>query len=414
MKTPRIAVVSFPGNNCEVESMRSIRQAGMEPVYFRWNEDRSVLKNIDGYFLPGGFAYEDRGRSGMVAARDPLLDHIRGEASAGKAVIGVCNGAQVLVESGLIPNGDGLQMSLARNAIKTGEGFVGVPFLSEWVHITRMCKKGRCAADAWDGVMHVPIAHGEGRYTTSDQSLLAELKANDQIVFCHGDENGVVSENVTVTPNGAMLAIAGLCNPEGNVVALMPHPERAREGGLPFFRSIRDWIVTGKGRPSQRTAAKSESWKVPSRTPKGTEIFIETIIVNNEERTVEQAGRRVVARLKLKQWKYLSVPDDRVKDVLADLTIFNANKERAVLRRNDRLSRWNASVKKEENVEELFGQKRVLLRRDIPDTGSSAWGKGAETGVAYGVEGVTEEDLRNRALLEVFCNPHSSTLEFLR
>jgi phosphoribosylformylglycinamidine synthase len=385
----------------------------MEPVYFRWNGDRKLLKNIDGYFLPGGFAYEDRGRSGMVAARDPLLDHIRGEAAEGKTVIGVCNGAQVLVESGLIPNGDGLQISLAHNAIKTPTGFKRLPFLSEWIWITRSCEKGRCAADGWDGVMHIPLAHGEGRYTTTDASLIKALQENDQLAFSYCDTNGKISEDVSVTPNGATLAIAGLCNPEGNVVALMPHPERAREGGQPFFNSIREWIVAGKGKARSRNAAAPGTWSVPARAAKGTEIFIETIIVNNEERTVEQAGKRVAPALRLKQWKYLSVPDSVVKDVLADLTVFNANKERAIVRRGQKFSKWDASSKKEEALaKEPFDGKRVLLRRDIPDT--SSWGAGSETGVAYGIEGVVDNDLQNRALLEVFGNPHSSTLEFLR
>src|SRR3989344_5848763 len=131
MSSPRIAVISFPGNNCEVESLRAVKQAGMEAVSFRWNDDRSKLKDIDGYFIPGGFSYEDRGRSGMVAARDPLMEFIGQEAEAGKVVIGNCNGAQILIESGLVPIGKELSMSLARNAIKTADAFVSPGFLSE-------------------------------------------------------------------------------------------------------------------------------------------------------------------------------------------------------------------------------------------------------------------------------------------
>ena len=87
-KVPRIAILSFPGNNGEVESMRVIRRVGMEAIYFRWNDDRAKLNDVDGYFIPGGFSYEDRGRSGMVAARDPLMEYIGAEAQAGKVVIG--------------------------------------------------------------------------------------------------------------------------------------------------------------------------------------------------------------------------------------------------------------------------------------------------------------------------------------
>ena len=167
MKTPRIAIVSFPGNNCEVESMRAIRNAGMEAVYFRWNDDVSRLKDIDGYFIPGGFSYEDRGRAGMISARDPILEFIKEEAAKGKVVIGNCNGAQVLIESGLVPNAQGLQMSLAHNAVD-GEA---TGFLSEWIWCTPSCAQDRCATSDWTGAMHMPIAHGEGRFTTTDKAL---------------------------------------------------------------------------------------------------------------------------------------------------------------------------------------------------------------------------------------------------
>ncbi len=419
MKTPRIAILSFPGNNGEVESMRVIRRNGMEPVYFRWNDDHAKLKDVDGYFIPGGFSYEDRGRSGMVAARDPLMDFIRGEAAAGKVVIGICNGAQVLVESGLIPNAQGLQMCLARNAIQTPDGVKGTPLLSEWVWITRSCKRGRCATAFWDGVMQIPIAHGEGRFTTNDKNLIAELQKNDQIAFRYCDAGGNVSEDPSITPNGSMLAIAGICNPAGNVIALMPHPERAQGQGEAYFASMREWILGRAQRgqttqTAQRTQTSAASVSLPMRSGKNVEVFIETLITNNEERTVEQAAKRVTPSLKLKQWKYFSVPEQTVMKLFGDLTVFNSNKEKAIIRRGGRISRWNASKKAEEALpENIFSGRTVLLRRDIPDTGAGAFGQGSETGVAYGVENVTDQELSSSKLLEVFCNPHASTLEKL-
>lgn len=397
---PRIAIVSFPGNNGEVESMCVIRRVGMEPVFFRWNDDRAKLKDVDGYFIPGGFSYEDRGRSGMVAARDPLLEFIGAEAQAGKVVIGICNGAQVLVESGLIPSAQGLQMSLARNAIKTGKGIQGLPLLSEWIWITRSCEKTRCATSNWDGVMQIPIAHGEGRFTTRDSGLLAELKKNNQIAFSYCDAQGIVSEDPMITPNGSELAIAGICNPEGNVIALMPHPERAMGKGDAYFGSMKVWIESGKrAKMAERVKRSSvQNVQLSIRKTQNVEIFIETIITNNEERTVEQAARRVAPALKLKQWKYLCVPESAVKKVLADLTVFNANKERAF-------------IKKGVSGSEFIGQRMVLIRRDIPDVGAGAWGAGSETGVAYGISGVSDQELTSSKLLEVFANPNASTLE---
>ncbi len=414
MRTPRIAIVSFPGNNGEVESMRVIRRNGMEPVFFRWNDDRKLLTDIDGYFIPGGFAYEDRGRSGMVAARDPLMDFIRVEADEGKVVIGICNGAQVLVESGLIPYGEGLEMSLARNAIKTQQGIQGLPLLSEWIWITRTCTKDRCATSHWDGVMQIPIAHGEGRFTTRDRDLIQELKKNDQIAFSYCDAAGSVSEDPLITPNGSMLAIAGICNPAGNVIALMPHPERAQGRGDAYFASMKQWIERGPRGQRGPTGPTTSSQKIelPSRKPKEAEIFIETIITNNEERTVEQAARRVAPSLTLKQWKYFSVPDSSVANVLSDLTVFNANKERAIIRRGGEWKGWNAITKSEQSLGSSLS-KVILLRRDIPDTGAGAFGKGSETGIAYGIEDISDQELCSSELLEVFANPHASTLERL-
>lgn len=411
-KTPRVAIVSFPGTNGEVESMRAIRAAGMEPVFFRWNENPETLRQMDAYFIPGGFSYEDRGRSGMVSARDPIMDVIREEAAKGKVVIGICNGAQVLIESGLVPNGEGLQMCLARNAIQTKGGVKGLPLLSEWVHITPSCKKGRCATAYWEGIMHIPISHGEGRFTTSDPHILKKLQENDQIAFSYCDPDGKISEDPSVTPNGAMLAMAGVCNPEGNVIALMPHPERAPENGAPYFASMKQWITERGLTPAKERVVADSKESIPAHKTSLTEIFIDTLIVNNEERTVEQAARRIAPQLKLKQWKYLAVPEASVPTVLADLTIYNANKERATIRRGNTLTRWNAAAKREEQAS-VFSQKTLLLRRDMPDTGASAWGKGSETGVAYGMQGITEEELMHSRLLEVFCNKNSSTLERL-
>lgn len=396
MNKPRIAIVSFPGNNGEVESMRVIRRNGMEPVFFRWNADRSIVKDVDGYFIPGGFSYEDRGRSGMVAARDPLMDFLRDEAAAGKVIIGICNGAQVLVESGLIPNAEGLQMALAHN--------IDGSFLSEWVWITRACGSERCATSNWNGVMHIPIAHGEGRFTTRDPDLIAELQTNDQIAFRYCDAEGNVSEDPAITPNGSMLAIAGVCNPEGNVIALMPHPERAQGNGEAYFASMREWMLKGRTRAGRaKIKNKVESQALPIRQPKNVEIFIEALITNNEERTVEQAARRIVPTLTLKQWKYVSVPEASVPNVLSDLTIFNANKESAYLRRGKALSKWNAQRKVDEAMEGDFSKGIALLRTE----------QNSDRGVAYWIDGVSDNDLSSPKLLEVFANPHSSTLERL-
>ncbi len=419
MSKPTIAVVSFPGNNCEFESLRAIASSGMEPLYFRWNDDRQKLANVDGYFLVGGFSYEDRGRSGMVAGRDALMEHIARDAQEGKVVIGNCNGAQILVESGLIPLDHGLRMSLARNVMQTADGFLSPGFLSQWVWITPTCKRDRCATSDWAGPMHLPIAHGEGRFTTNDRDVIEELRKNDQLAFSYCDETGTVSEDPIVTPNGSMFALAGICNPAGNVIALMPHPERTTHG-KPYFDALRKWAE--KGRTMFKDIGSSLMGNgvvgdLPVKEPRGIQIFIDTIIVNNEERTVEQTARKFAPLLCLKQWKYLATQEKNPAELLADLSVFNPNKERAFVRREGRLYHWNHSAKREDPMTDekasalLAGTK--LLRRDLPDTGAKNLGRGGETGICYACSNVAEQAL-DRNLLEVFSNPHASELHILR
>jgi len=411
---PRIAVVSFPGNNCEVESMRAIRQAGMEPQFFRWNDDRALLEGVAGYFIPGGFSYEDRGRSGMVAGRDDLMDFIGQEAEAGKVVIGNCNGAQILIESGMIPLGEGLRMSLARNALKDASGVRSPGFLSEWVWIRPSCAATRCATSDWNEPMHLPIAHGEGRFITTDPDLIAALHEREQIAFSYCDAQGKISMDASVTPNGSTEGIAGICNPAGNVVALMPHPERTQNGN-PYFASLRTWIQKSTKQFESIKKDSPSPWNMPERTARGMEIFIDTIIVNNEERTVEQIAKKFVPGIRLKQWKYFSLKTSDPSIVLGNLALFNMNKERAYIRRGDEIARWNGVKKSEEPLASAEVKAILagiaLLRRDVPDTGAAGLGANAETGVCYVCTNASEQKLFLPVALEVFANPHASTLE---
>jgi phosphoribosylformylglycinamidine synthase I len=381
----------------------------MEPVFFRWNDDVSKLADIDGYFLPGGFSYEDRGRAGMVAARDPLLDFIRSEAASGKPVIGNCNGAQILVESGLIPLADKLHMCLARNVVE-GEA---AGFISEWVHITPSCAQNRCVTSDWSGVMAMPIAHGEGRFTTKDVGLLEELQKNDQIAFSYCDSEGNISKEAPVTPNGSALAIAGICNPAGNVVALMPHPERTL-GGDEYFASMKRWIEKGESTKFAEIQIQGAEFSLEEKTQAPLEIFIDTLIVNNEERTVEQAAKRFVPQIELSQLQYLAPVGKQPAEVLNTISIFNPNKEVAYIRRGEKVFVWNSGTNSEEEISKSpFSGGITLLRTEEPDTGGLALGAGSETGVCYVCKNLSPEDINKREVLEVFANPHSALLSTL-
>ena len=415
MKKPLFAIPSFPGSNGEVDNLRTLKRCGFDAFVFRWNDSTEKLKDVDGYFFGAGFSYEDRGRSGMVAARDPLFSFMRSEAAKGKVIVGNCNGAQVLVESGLIPLGDSLRLCLAHNAYRESDGEWKSPgFLNEWVWITPACKKDRCATSNWSGAMHIPIAHGEGRFVTRDPDLIAELEKNGQVAFRYCTPDAVPSAKAPITPNGSVSGIAGICNVEGNVVALMPHPERTERGDR-YFLSIAKWLQSRRKNLFTQISTTSSTAKVqiPTRLPMLFEVYIDTIITNNEERTVEQAARRINPKVRLKQYRFVGLKGDRVKELLSSLSFFNPHKEVAYVRSRNVFQKWNPDTRTLEKATHPVLRGISLLRRDEPDRGGLALGGDCETGVCYDCREISESVLTTPSICEVFCNPHSSTLERL-
>lgn len=237
MADKRIALIQFPGSNCEWETKRAAETAGLVCDVFRWNLDPAVLPDYDGYIIGGGFSYQDRVRSGVIASKEPIMKVVFQQVTGhGKPVLGICNGAQVLIEAGLIPglNPGNVEMGLAPNYHDPDNRIAG--FCCRWVYLKHAIPQGRCVLTSeipQGEVFPIPIAHGEGRFSTNNPELIDQLRENNQIVFQYCDENGNVDESRAVNPNGAMANIAGLCSPDGNVLGMMPHPERAT-----FLRQI--------------------------------------------------------------------------------------------------------------------------------------------------------------------------------
>ncbi len=233
LKKPNIAVIYFPGNNCEEETLRAVLASGMDGKIVRWNE-RNGIEKYDGYIIPGGWGYEDRIRAGVIMAKDPVFGIIKKEAESAKPVLGICNGAQALVECGMIPGlKNKVEMALAPNKN---------PFISgyycTWIYVKSEQEKERCAFTKFmqkDEVIAVPIAHGEGRFTTKDDELIDKLIKNRQVIFRYSAKGGKIEDKFPINPNGAVHNIAAICNKKGNVMAIMPHPERAS-----FIRQLPD------------------------------------------------------------------------------------------------------------------------------------------------------------------------------
>ncbi len=220
----RVAVVRFPGSNCDEDARRAAERAGAE-AFFVWHRD-TALGGADVVILPGGFSYGDYLRSGAIARFSPVMAAVQAHAAAGGTVIGICNGFQILCEAHLLPG------ALMRNA--------GLRFVSKPVDVLveRVDTPFTWAFDRPTQV-RLPVAHGEGRYV-ADGVTLAMLEAEGRVVLRYARPAAGTEPN----PNGAERDIAGICNAERNVVGIMPHPERVVDpalgsaDGLLFFRSL--------------------------------------------------------------------------------------------------------------------------------------------------------------------------------
>ncbi len=212
----KVGIIRFPGSNCDRDVFHALKLAGAEPEYIWWS--KRDLSDFEAIVIPGGFSYGDYLRAGAIAAITPVINGIKDCVKEDKPVLGICNGAQILAEVGLVPG----VFTENQNA----------KFICEWTELkvetsrtpfTSMYKKNE--------IIKMPIAHAEGRYFTED---LKKLQDNDQIVLSFESEN----------PNGSIQSITGVCNEEGLVCAVMPHPERASEtilgsdDGLKFFKGI--------------------------------------------------------------------------------------------------------------------------------------------------------------------------------
>ncbi|MFK4927891.1 phosphoribosylformylglycinamidine synthase subunit PurQ [Lactococcus petauri] len=214
----KFAVIQFPGSNCDFDLLWAICDVMQAEAEFVWHEEKS-LAGFDGVLIPGGFSYGDYLRCGAIASFSNVMPEIKRLAAEGKPVFGTCNGFQILIEAGLLPG------ALIQND--------SLKFVSKWQNLKVNNNSKFTTVFSKDEVISLPIAHGEGKYI-ADEETLADLKNNGQIVFTYANGN----------PNGSALDIAGICNQEGNVLGMMPHPERAVESllggndGKKMFASI--------------------------------------------------------------------------------------------------------------------------------------------------------------------------------
>lgn len=221
----KAGVVVFPGSNCDQDLVEALERAGFSVVKL-WHK-QADLEQVDAIFLPGGFSYGDYLRSGAIARFSPIMQEVARFAGQGGFVMGICNGFQILTEAGLLPG------ALLRNTNRL--------FICDYVWLRPEPESAKFFQIEASKPMQIPIAHGEGRYyAPSDQ--LAELEGNNQILFRYCLPDGQVS--AAANPNGSLGEIAGVRNARGNVMGMMPHPERVADSrlgssvGLSLFKGI--------------------------------------------------------------------------------------------------------------------------------------------------------------------------------
>ena len=226
----KFGVIIFPGSNCDHDAYWTIQNVAKQPVTFLWHESHD-LENCDAIIVPGGFSYGDYLRTGAIAKFSLVMESVRKFAANDGLVLGICNGFQILCESGLLPG------ALMRN--------VGLKYVCKPVHVrienaetpfTGACKQGE--------VLTIPIGHMEGNYFCDD-STLQELRSKNRVVFRYATPEGQITPEAN--PNGSLDNIAGICSEGRNVVGMMPHPERASEpalGGTEGFKIFESLVTS--------------------------------------------------------------------------------------------------------------------------------------------------------------------------
>jgi phosphoribosylformylglycinamidine synthase I len=239
-RAARFGVVVFPGSNCDYDAYYACKKVLGQDAQFLWHKEKD-LKGVDAVILPGGFSYGDYLRCGAIARFSPIMQEVLRFAEDGGTVIGICNGFQILVEAGLLPG------VLLRND--------SLRFVCKYVHLRVENASTRFTTECTPGeVLAIPVAHGDGNYF-ADPGTIRRLHEKNQIVFRYSEPDGTLTPQAN--PNGSLENIAGIINEQGNVLGMMPHPERASDAvlghtdGQKVFRSIIHHIHTTSRAPRE-------------------------------------------------------------------------------------------------------------------------------------------------------------------
>ena len=230
----KVVVIQFPGSNCDYDTVYTLKQMEDVTVDLLWHK-ASNLQNYDLIILPGGFSYGDFLRAGSIASHSPIMKYVKQAAESDIAILGICNGFQILTEMNLLPG------ILLKNS--------SLMFICDWINL-KVNNNNTMFSDLIDktSILRMPIAHNEGRYYINELEL-KDLIKHDQIIFQYVDDKGNTTKNSN--PNGSIYNIAAICNKKRNIMGIMPHPERASDkilspyntdDGLLIFKSIINYL----------------------------------------------------------------------------------------------------------------------------------------------------------------------------
>ena len=334
MKNNSIAYIQFPGSNTENETANMLKKHGMLPRPHFWNDSAKLLDGYAGYVILGGFSFEDRSRSGIIASMEPVVGEIKKQVLLGKPVLGICNGAQILVESGLVPGNENFNTiaSLAENKRLVGDKIVGTGYYNTWCYIKPNPRARSAFVKRGCSVLRVPIAHAEGRFIFN-KDLGREISNKNLITYQYCNELGDVLEDFPTNPNGSFGNAAAISNIPGNVMAMMPHPERTLNGEADdIFEGLKNYISSEK--EFSYSALNYESKKISIKKFEGasekTEVLVSTIIADNEAASVEKCINKLGVDVKIKKYIHYEIGAESkigLEEIFATDVLFNPNKE---------------------------------------------------------------------------------------
>lgn len=362
----KIGIVQFPGSNCERETRLALLRNKFKPVDCFWHNSAAFISKLDGFVIVGGFSYEDRVRSGLIASKNPFMRLLANEADRGKPILGICNGAQILIESGLVPGftDHRVAMALTHNHRMQQDRLVGTGFYNNWVYI-------RTATH--DRPIHLPVAHAEGRFLVT-RALYQALQQSGAQCYYYCDANGNIIPEFPINPNGSQYNLAAISNFSGNVLAMMPHPERTPEGDLIFQHfftkslKINHQNRCNLSKYDEQSREKTVNSIVKSKRDKDLlHYWVALLIHDNEaislEATLQQMGLTVSVKKRV-HWQ-ITVPPDSDKLLLdtfirASDELFNRQKESLVSKPTGKLVYFVR-----EREDKLALRKQTTLRKRL-------------------------------------------------